>query len=46
MTIDSNPLSDIAEEDLVRLAQARDEQAFQELMRRTSTASMRLPYRS
>lgn len=36
------PLTEIDEADLVRLAQARDQDAFQELMRRTTSASMRL----
>jgi RNA polymerase sigma-70 factor, ECF subfamily len=36
------PLSELDEAELVRLAQACDQEAFQELMRRTKTASMRL----
>jgi RNA polymerase sigma-70 factor, ECF subfamily len=36
------PLTEVDEADLVRLAQSRDEEAFQELMRRTKSTSMRL----
>ena len=36
------PLTELEEADLIRLAQARDQDAFQELMRRTTSASMRL----
>jgi RNA polymerase sigma-70 factor, ECF subfamily len=36
------PLTEIDEADLIRLAQLRDQEAFQELMRRTTSASMRL----
>jgi RNA polymerase sigma-70 factor, ECF subfamily len=36
------PLSELAEAELVRLAQARDQEAFHELMSRTKSASMRL----
>ncbi|MBM3740957.1 MAG: sigma-70 family RNA polymerase sigma factor [Acidobacteria bacterium] len=36
------PLSEISEQDLVRRAQSRDEAAFQELIRRTASTSMRL----
>ena len=36
------PLSELGEADLVRLSQGGDPEAFQELMRRTKTASMRL----
>lgn len=35
-------LTEFDEADLVRLAQARDQEAFQELMRRTTSASLRL----
>ncbi|MFN7921130.1 MAG: sigma-70 family RNA polymerase sigma factor [Bryobacteraceae bacterium] len=36
------PLSTMDEQELVRLAQARDEAAFQELIRRSASTSMRL----
>jgi RNA polymerase sigma-70 factor, ECF subfamily len=42
MSARPNPLSETDEAELVRSAQARDQEAFQELMRRTTTASMRL----
>lgn len=36
------PLAEMDEADLIRLAQSRDPEAFQELMRRTKSTSMRL----
>jgi RNA polymerase sigma-70 factor (ECF subfamily) len=42
MNISSVPLSELNEAELVRLAQTSDQEAFQELMRRTKSASLRL----